>query len=81
MSNSMNTLHGMTLHKSTEKHTIEGKSYYNKRKKIKHKEDLKKHRDGNAGKQLCNKFCDNNNHPGLKVEFEELDLSQKKELD
>ena len=46
---------------------------------MQHKEDLKKHREGNAGKQRYNKFCDSNNRPDLKVKLEEVDLSQKEE--
>ena len=60
-------------------HKIEVKLHYGKRKKIKCKEDFKKHRNGNAVKKLCNKFCDNDNHSDLKVELEEVDLSQKEE--
>ena len=77
----MSPFHGMALQKSTEKQKIEGKSHHNKRKKMQHKEDFKKNRDGNAGKQRHNKFCDNNNRPDLNVELEEADLSQKEEPD
>ena len=44
---------------------------------MKFKEDFKKHRDGNTGKQLCNEYCDANNRPDSKVELEEVDTSPK----
>ena len=40
-----------------------------------------KFRDGKAGKKLHNKFCDANNHPELKMEMEEVAITQKKKLD
>ena len=48
---------------------------------MQHKEDFKKHREGNTGKQLHNELCDNNDRPDLKVELEEADSSQKEEPD
>ena len=48
---------------------------------MKFKEDFNNHRDGDAGKQLYNKFCDSKNRPDLKVELEEVDMSQKAKPD
>ena len=77
INNRMNALHGMTLQKSTVHHKVLRKNYYDKRKKMKFKEDFKKFRDCNARKKLCNKFYDAKNRPELKVEFEEVDISMK----
>ena len=75
--NSVNALCEMTLQKFTVNHKVVGNNYYNKRNKMKFKEDFKKHRDANAGKQLHNTFCDANNRPDLKLELEEACMSQK----
>ena len=40
-----------------------------------------KFRDGNVGKQLHNKICDENNRPELNVEMEEVGTTQKKKPD
>ena len=67
----------MRLKKSTVNRKALGKNYYDKRKRMQFKEDFKKYRDGNAGKQLHNEFCDAHNRPDLKVELEYMDTSQK----
>jgi tRNA U38,U39,U40 pseudouridine synthase TruA len=70
----------MSLQKSFNKHKVEGKGYYHKRKKIEYKDDFKKFCDSNAGMKHFNNFCESNNRADLKVEIEEVDASQKEEL-
>ena len=75
----MNALCGISLQKSYNKHKVEGKDYYYKRKKMEYKDNFKKFHDDNTGIKYFNNFCESNNHADLKVEIEEVDASQKKE--
>ena len=67
----------MPLQKSTDAHKVEGKNHYIKRKKKKYENAFMKFREGNAGKIMCDKHCEANKHPELKVEMEEVDITLK----
>ena len=73
INNGLNILCRMTQQKSTVNHKVAGK--------ITFEEDFMKFQDGNAGKQHHNKIFDANNRPELKVEMEEVDITQKKTPD
>ena len=81
INNSMNAICRMTLKKSNDAYKVADKNCHTKRKKQMYKNKFVKFRDGNAGKKCFNKHCDANKHPELKVEMDEVDITQKENPD
>jgi len=71
----MNVLCRMSLQKSSNKHEVEGKGYYHKRKKMECKDNFKKFCNSNIGMKHFNNFYKSNNRTDLKVKIEEVDAS------